>query len=480
MEVDMRTWMKILSEHYESFRARYPEEKLLIVFDIDGTIIDMRYIICHALKSFDALNGTNYFTAVGWKEIDFHEEQIDCIFERHNIPQIHCEALRNQFWDLLLSAATAIEAHRPFQGVLDVIRWFQLQTNTFVGLNTGRPESLRRDTLDSLNKLGSRFNVRFFDDLLFMRPDDWKHGIPAMKSEGIRHFQEKGYQVFAFVDNEPENLQTVSDMDPDRQILLLHADTIFKSTHTVVPERAVKGRDYNVGDLTSDKPLPRHIQLVWQCSYNRKSFAAFIGSNIHWLEIDLGSALKSKYKDDQGLSLFECLDFAAAGEKCVKFDVGKSILVYERALETAAAYGFTGKNLWFKLDDAHVLRGHYLARLKEIYPEAIVEYDINFLARSVLDEPSAAREILLLLKKAGVARFSLKRGKPAWRRIASDVATWGFDVHIDSIASFENFLQTALLTPRSMTLNFGFSGWSYFGSGSEENNSSDSLLKLTA
>ena len=43
---------------------------------------------------------------------------------------------------------------RPYPGVLEVIRWFQLQSSAFVGLNTSRPERLRADTLRSLNALG--------------------------------------------------------------------------------------------------------------------------------------------------------------------------------------------------------------------------------------------------------------------------------------------------------------------------------------
>ena len=48
-----------------------------------------------------------------------------------------------RFWNL----ETLLEAHRPFHGVLEIIRWFQLQPNTEVGLNSGRPEELRAETL---------------------------------------------------------------------------------------------------------------------------------------------------------------------------------------------------------------------------------------------------------------------------------------------------------------------------------------------
>lgn len=476
----MRTWMKMLSEHYEFSKINCPGKRLLIVFDIDGTILDMRYIIQYALKTFDASNGTNYFKTLEWMEIDFHEEEIDLILERHSIPEMHRETIKNQYWNLLLSAASTVEAHRPFQGVLDVIRWFQLQPDTFVGLNTGRPESLRRDTLAGLNELGKRFNVSFSNELLFMRPDEWKYGIKEIKAAGIRYFREMGFRVFAFIDNEPENLQAVSDIDPGNEILLLHADTIFKSTRTAVPERAVRGHHYNVGELVSPETLPRHIQLVWRCNYNRESLAAFIGSNIHWVEIDLDKALQSEQSGDGYLSFFECLDFIITAGKFVKFNVEGNILIFERALEIAALYGLTDEMLWLKLGDAHVLRGNCLKRLRMTYPKAIIEYDIDFLARPVLDEPDEAKEILTSMGNAGINRFSLTRGKQAWRRIAGDVAKWGFDIHIDTITSFNGFLQTALLTPRSMTLSFGFDGWRYFGSTEDEREDAGLLIKLTA
>ena len=45
----MNNWMSALAHHYEKTTERYPGEKLLIMFDIDGTIIDTRYMILHGL-----------------------------------------------------------------------------------------------------------------------------------------------------------------------------------------------------------------------------------------------------------------------------------------------------------------------------------------------------------------------------------------------------------------------------------------------
>jgi len=45
--------MRRLAAHYGRFRSDYPEDQLLIVFDIDGTILDMLHMVRHVLLLFD-------------------------------------------------------------------------------------------------------------------------------------------------------------------------------------------------------------------------------------------------------------------------------------------------------------------------------------------------------------------------------------------------------------------------------------------
>jgi hypothetical protein len=132
---------------------------------------------------------------------------------------------------------------------MEVIRWFQGQPKTVVGINTGRPESIRDDTLHSLNSAGKSHNVVFTHDLLFMNPCGWNENIVAFKVAGIDCFQKKGVRVIAFVDNEPENLEAVSMSDGTGDILLLHADTIYKSQREKMPRDAVSGEAYDIGEL---------------------------------------------------------------------------------------------------------------------------------------------------------------------------------------------------------------------------------------
>lgn len=247
----MKDWMRQLAAHYGALRNRYPEDKLLLLFDIDGTILDMRCMILHLLQGYDRLYGANFCQALTLSDITVSENYIQPLLAQLEIPAADQKKMLTWYEAQAWLPSAILEAHRPFGGVLEVIRWFQMQPDTYVGLNTGRPESIRGETLLSLNKLGLEYKVNFPDSLLYMRLDN-QQNIPAAKIAGIRHFQEAGYRIVAFIDNEPDNLEAVAGMDTSGEILLLHADTIFQSKRTRLPARTVGGNIYALTELITD------------------------------------------------------------------------------------------------------------------------------------------------------------------------------------------------------------------------------------
>jgi hypothetical protein len=255
----MNQWMNKLADHYEKTRSAYPRDNLMIVFDIDGTILDMRHMILFVLREFDKLLRTQYFQNLDFHDIDFHEDHVSSMLERLSIPASDRKTILALFEERLISATAFPHSQRPFHGALDVVQWFQKQPNTFVGLNTGRHESLRNNTLDTLNSWGKLHGVVFTDELLYMRSSNNIDSIAYAKAAGINYFKQCGYRTFAFVDNEPDNLMAVSEADCDGEILLLHADTIFKSDVISVPTRAVKGKVYDFTRLVAE----RRPQTYW-------------------------------------------------------------------------------------------------------------------------------------------------------------------------------------------------------------------------
>ena len=64
------------ASHYEVMRSRYPEEKLIILFDIDGTILDTRYLVLTVLQSYEPAHGTSYFRDLRISEVTTHEDNV--------------------------------------------------------------------------------------------------------------------------------------------------------------------------------------------------------------------------------------------------------------------------------------------------------------------------------------------------------------------------------------------------------------------
>ncbi len=197
-----KNWMAELTYHYEKTRRRYPQDRLMILFDIDGTILDMRYMVFHVLKAFDKKHDTHFFRKLNVSDITVHENQVDSFLAELRIPSEEQREIIKWYNQHRWSSEYILQSHHPFSGVLEVIRWFQLQPNTFVGLNTGRPESILSDTLRSLNKLGKEYKVQFSDELLRMNPGGWEQEVETSKVAGVRYFQKKGCQIFDLVDNE--------------------------------------------------------------------------------------------------------------------------------------------------------------------------------------------------------------------------------------------------------------------------------------
>jgi phosphoglycolate phosphatase-like HAD superfamily hydrolase len=73
--------MRHLSEHYERARRRHPNDELCIVFDIDGTILDLRHFVVHVLLAYDRRHGTALFRGLVADDITRHEDDIDQLLE---------------------------------------------------------------------------------------------------------------------------------------------------------------------------------------------------------------------------------------------------------------------------------------------------------------------------------------------------------------------------------------------------------------
>ncbi len=478
----MKNWMKRLAWYYQKTRDLYPEQKLLLVFDIDGTILDMRYMIFRILKLFDRSHSTTFFKDLKLSDINVNENQVEELLAQLKMPGQQSKKIYDWYLEHRWSSTSILESHRPFSGVVEVIRWFQIQPNTHVGLNTGRPESIRTDTLRSLNKLGEEYKVSFTDDLLYMNPYGWDMKVSEGKVAGLRHFQKAGYRIFAFVDNEPENLKAVSEIDEYREILLLHANTIFESKRKRLPSSTMSGKVYDITELIPERALPSHVQFVWHGANDEANLRQFLASNIHWAEYDVrmdpdrdnlilrhDSFERTPMQEDEEFLLLEhILKLHKKMDKSLKLDLKEGGLLIDKIVEVLKASGFDSSQLWFN-GNVEVLQEDGFHKLAKAYPRAIKQCPIDFLTPIILSVPDKAKEMLDIFRGWGINRFSVNWETPYMRQLLDQIDKWGFEVNLYNIPDLQSFLKAVLLLPRSITSDFNFPKWHYYGRGAGEN-----------
>jgi hypothetical protein len=477
-ENSTQDWMRTLATHYERVRARYPTEASMVVFDIDGTVLDMRHRILYVLRSYDRAHGTRFFSRLRRSDIREHENHIGDLLERV-IPDAPSrdrvlDWYSNTFW----SQEAILEAHRPFRGVLEVIRWFQIQPDTFVGLNTGRPERLREQTLRTLNSLGARYKVAFPSQFLFMNSMGGNDVVADSKVEGLLHFRDLGFHVFAFVDNEPENLAAIESCQQFEDTLLLHADTIFESRRDRLPARAGSGVHYGLERLVSEPRLPGHVQFVWNGVNGVENLAEFVRSNVRWAEVDVRcdpatweavlqrDPLRDETQDSAPLlELGPVLECIGDGGRGIELDLKEGGVLVDSVLEMVARHRLEDDQLWFNAA-VEALSEKGFRQIRAHRPGATLQCPVDFLAPLVSVAPNRARELLELFTSWGVNRFSIDWRGPARSELLQALEAWGYAVNIYGVADLESFLQAILLLPRSVTADFDFPQWGYGGLGS--------------
>jgi len=475
-------WLAKLASHFEATRERYPRDRLAILFNIDGTILDVRYAIQHVLLAYDRKHKTRYFSDLEISDISVHERDVGALVRSLVPNEVEEENVLGWFREKFWASSAVLETHRPFAGVLEVIRWFQLHPGVVVGLNTSRPESLRKETLLSLERLGREFKARFTSDLLYMNREGTPEGVIRQKIAGLEYFRAKGYRVFAVVDSEPAVLSAISRADPRREILLLHADTTFGSAGETLPPHVVTGRDYRLSELIPKDALPRHIQFVWHGINDVENLQNFLASDVQWGEVDVrldptcselilrhDSFKKTPLAEgERWVTLEEALcEFRDAG-KSVKLDLKAGGSVVTEALRLVDRCGFSDERLWFNGNVERVQREGF-EKTRAAHPGAIQQCPVDFLAPLIHSTPDKAREILDMFTDWGINRFSLSWLRDDVRESFHRLTDWGFEVNIYNVPDLEGFLQAAVLLPRSITSDFNFPKWRYFGRGSGEN-----------
>lgn len=75
-----------LARHDARFRSAYPADRLLVVFEIDGPIVDQRHMVRRRLLDYDRAHGTDHFRGVGVAEVDVDAGNLERFFICRGLP----------------------------------------------------------------------------------------------------------------------------------------------------------------------------------------------------------------------------------------------------------------------------------------------------------------------------------------------------------------------------------------------------------
>ena len=361
-------------------------------------------------------------------------------------------------------------SHRPFKGVLEVIRWFQLQPMTAIGLNTGRPESMRDVTLQALNRLGREYRVCFSDELLWMASGETEAHVLCSKAAALDHFRSLGYVVVAALDNEPKYLEAMARADRSGEVLLLHADTVFSSRRAQLPSHSVRGDDYSLSDILSERHLPHHTRLVRQGLDTVDALERFLASNVHWGELAVRQDLVSGrlvirplsfttaplVREEAPLFLADVLCPMGAAGKGVKLDLREGVRLVDRVIAEIGEARLAREDVWCggRLED---LRESGFRRLSSSGIAAHLDLSVDFLAPLVLGSPDTARSLLSGFEEWGVDHVSLGWSTGNKTAVLDRLTAWGYETTLCDVPDLEAFLRAVLLSPFSIASGFSFS-----------------------
>jgi len=226
----MRDWIRVLLNHHERCLARYAGQRLLVLFDVDDTFVDMRRALASVLHAYDAAHRSAHFAALDVGTLDPFGRGIETVLERCRAPAGEQPQVPAWHQRLRHGGDIARQAHAPFRGLLTLAAWLHRQPRTAVGINSARPEFLRQETLRCLNDLAASSELSFVDELAWFTPHGWRDDIGASKLAAIAQAERRGERVIAMIDSNPAVLAALAEADYGDDRLLVHsADLLLQS-----------------------------------------------------------------------------------------------------------------------------------------------------------------------------------------------------------------------------------------------------------
>lgn len=237
-----------------------------------------------------------------------------------------------------------------------------------------------------------------------------------------------------------------------------------------------------IAELMPEMSFPKHIQFAWHGINDEENLHQFLTSDINWGVCDVRlnpineePILRHESfekipldANENWLTLDRLLSRIAKTDKFVKINLKAGGIIVEKVMASIDAHGIDDSRLWFD-SSVEILQELGFWKLSKKYTKAIIQADVDFLAPLICSAPDKTRETLDMFTEWGINRFSINWQSQNLRSFFDQMNEWGYNVNISNVPDPVSFFQTVVLTPQSITSDFNFPRWNYYGMGSGEN-----------
>ena len=256
--------------------------------------------------------------------------------------------------------------------------------------------------------------------------------------------------------------------------------TLVESICADLPYYSSSGSAHALSDLAIEGTLPHDVQFVWHGVNDRENLQQFLGSDVTWGEFDVRrhprtdklvlhhDPLYFHRETERTLDLEDVIARFNRFDKSIKLHFKEGGAAVDQVLAILNREGIDGSRLWFNGNE-EILEEEGYRRLRQAYPSAIVQCPVDSLVERLPADPGGVRDWIRTLQGWGVSRFSIKWSAPEIERVLAQLSDWGFESNVYDVPDLDAFLRTVLLKPRSITADFNFPEWHYFGRGAGQN-----------
>ncbi|QDU84286.1 hypothetical protein Pla163_13930 [Planctomycetes bacterium Pla163] len=441
-------WLERLSAHVERRRRAQPDAELAVLIDVDGSILDLRPGLAALLFDWDARRGTSYFDGLEAGEIQTGEAGLRRLFERRGLDHAARAELLVECERFAWSPEAVIGAHQPCLGMLEVLRWMQMQPRVFVVLNSSRSQTRRDETLQALRTLCRHYGMGLAEDRVRLNPfGDGSDGVRS-KLAGIEHFKSRGLVPIAVVDDDTEALVQIDRHLAGDDVLCLLAEPFGRPTTALTPRVCVTEEGENV-------PVDA-VSILWDGLATMDDLELFGAANVPWAQAtivrDTCGQLSTVPVDGPGLEFEELIGAFAQLGRGLRLSFEEPAAA-SRALGSIGLLRFPWERVSVRLRSDQ-LTDQWFERLDPYSAQVAIAVDGAFLAPLCSLAPDLVASALLRLREKGVARIVLPSGAVELAALAPLVRASGLELELATSGGIAPYVDAVLVGPEAVSTGF--------------------------